>query len=316
MQTLQLWWRALRPFSFPASLGPSLTGICAAVAFHHAEETFTFSFFNAVLTVMGCIAIHATSNLLNDYFDWRSGLDTLENSGAVNPLVRKDMSPSEFLRLSAAVAACAIAIGAYFIVTVGMPVVWLVAVGAISAWAYTAPPLKLKWRALGEFQVMLSFGVLMTIGSYIVQAAMHATLQAQVSVLLLSLPQSMLIAAILHANNHRDRIGDRQAGAQTLSLMLGTSVRSVAAGRLLIASAYLLHGVIVLATLHEPYPIFPETLIAWVSFPLAWRAAMLLPGSDNSRQPQYAKVVPAHAQLQLVYSLLMIVGLVLAAGIR
>lgn len=309
----RLYWQALRPFSFPASVFPSLTGTLAAMVFHQREAGFSFSIVHAVMALIGSVAIHATSNVLNDYFDWRSGLDRPENSGRMNPLVQGIVSPTQIKLLAAVVGTVAVAIGAYFIAQCGMPIVWIVAVGAISAWAYTAPPLALKYRGIGELQVMISFGVLMTLGSYTVQAWQVMTHHAELAVVMLSLPQTLLIAAILHANNHRDRQGDSAAGVLTLSLHLGTSERSVFLGKVFVWSAFVVHGLIVLATHGEQYAIPAWTLLAWGSMPIARRALQLLPGSDNPTSPSFAAVVPAHARLQLLYGALMDVGLIIAA---
>ncbi len=313
MGRLKLWWRALRPFSFPASLFPSLTGSFAAAVFHRSEAGFAFSVGDAVIAVLGCVAIHATSNLLNDYFDWRSGLDQRDNSGRMNPLVQQSLSPSQILRLAFACGLVASAIGAYFIARSEGAIAWIVTVGALSAWAYTAPPFALKYRALGEVQVMLSFGILMALGSYMVQAEPYANVESETAVLLLSLPQSLLIAAILHANNHRDRRGDHLAGARTLSLLVGSRQRSVGMGRLLVWSAYAVHVVAVIATAGQPYGISAWSLLAFASMPLARRALELLDGSDDPLSPAFSAVVPMHARLQMAYGGLMVIGLAIAA---
>lgn len=313
MPTLQMYWRILRPFSFPASVFPSLVGSLAALTLHQGEEGFAFSPLHAGLSLLGCIAIHATSNLLNDYYDWRSGLDRMDNSGQSNPLVQGTLSLAQMRKLIVQIAAIAIAIGLYFLAVCGPAIGWIIAIGAVSAWAYTAPPFALKYRGLGEVQVMLSFGVLMTLGSYIVQAWQVMNLASELSVLLLALPQSLLIAAILHANNHRDRRGDRAAGAQTLSLLLGSPHRSIVFAHSLVWGAYLLHGMVVFATQGNHYPIPAWTLLAWVSMPWAWRALRSLKGSDEPTSPHFATVVVQHARLQLFYGSLMVLGLAIAA---
>lgn len=313
MLTLWLAWRALRSFSFPASVFPSLLGSAAAVAFHGRVQGFSFSFFDAALALIGCMAIHSVSNLLNDYFDWGSGLDRLDNSGRMNPLVSGQLRVQEFLRLLAVVSAGALVIAAYFLIHAGQALAWVIALGALSAWAYTAPPLSLKRRALGELQVMLSFGVLMTLGSYLVQARHYASLESEFSVLLLALPQSLLIAAILHANNHRDRRGDRSAAALTLSLAVGSVRRSIAVGKAFVWGAFILHGLIVLATVGERYAIPGWSLIAWGSFPWAQRALALLDGSDDPASEQFLRVVRMHVQLQAIYGGLMVAGVVVGA---
>jgi len=313
MVTLSQAWRTLRPFSFPASVFPSLLGTAAAVAFHRREQGFAFAPFDALLALVGCVAIHSVSNLLNDYFDWRSGLDRLDNSGRMNPLVVGHITRSEFLAILGVVSAVAIGIAVYFLTRNGEAIAWVIAIGALSAWAYTAPPFNLKRRALGELQVILSFGVLMTLGSYLVQSGRFSSHESELSVLLLSLPQSLLIAAILHANNHRDRRGDRRAGALTISHIVGSAERSIAVGKAFVLGAYVVHGIVVLATAHQRYAIPVWTLLSMLSIPIARQALSLLNGSDNPTSEQFRLVVPTHARLQAIYGGLMVAGLVIDA---
>ena len=111
--------------------------------------------------------------LVNDYFDYRSGVDRPDNFGAVNVLVRKLMTPRNVAIEAAAAFGVAALCGSTSSLQAGdahWPLVALVVFGALSAYFYTAPPFAFKNRGFGDVQVMLSFALLMVFGAFYVQA--------------------------------------------------------------------------------------------------------------------------------------------------
>jgi 1,4-dihydroxy-2-naphthoate octaprenyltransferase len=126
--------------------------------------------------------------------------------------------------------------------------------------AYTAPPLKLVYRGLGEIAVALGFGPAMLLGAYVVQTG-QLSWEAAVA----SVPVAILVALILYVNEIPDRSGDAAAGKRTLPVRLSadavTTIYLVAA---LGAFAVILAGVAV--GLLPPF-----TLLALGAAPLALR---------------------------------------------
>ena len=108
-----MWLLALRPFSFTASIVPAVYGGLIAVALRGRDgiPDFRFDGIGVFVTIVGCIAIHAGSNLVNDYFDYRSGVDKPENFGRVNVLVRELMRPQDVTIEAAAAFAVALLCG-------------------------------------------------------------------------------------------------------------------------------------------------------------------------------------------------------------
>jgi 1,4-dihydroxy-2-naphthoate octaprenyltransferase len=218
---IPIWLIALRPFSFTASIVPAVFGGLLALTLRGRDGSADVRF-DAVafaVTVLGCVAVHAASNLVNDFFDHRAGVDQPENFGAVNVLVRKAMTPAELSREAAIAFAVAVACGVYLTLHAGpakWPLVALITFGALSAYFYTAPPLALKNRGFGDVQVMLSFALAMVFGAYYVQSRTLSWLPV-----IDALPIGFLVVDILHINNLRDLATDRAAGISTLAIALG-----------------------------------------------------------------------------------------------
>lgn len=216
----QTWWIALRPFSFTASVIPAVMGgVIALWMRSRGLVEFDFSVVNFVLCIIGCVAIHSVTNLVNDYFDHKTGLDNKDNFGAMNILVQGALTPAQVRNAAIVAFALATAIGAYFIIDAGEKadvLIYLIIFGALSAYFYTAPPLSLKYRGLGDLQVILSFATLMVFGAYYVQTKSFSWLP-----IIYSIPIGLLVDDILHINNLRDIPADKKAQISTLAIWLG-----------------------------------------------------------------------------------------------
>ena len=145
-------------------------------------------------------------------------------------------------------------------------------VGIVVSLAYTAPPLKLVYRGLGEIAVAVGFGPLMLLGAYVVQTGGTVTTQA----LIASLPIALLVALILYVNEIPDRRGDARAGKRTLPVRF-SKVTVITGYRVAAAAAYVIIVAGVAAGL-LPVP----ALLALLTIPLAMQVSRgLEPNYDN-----------------------------------
>ncbi len=210
MHRLRVFWIALRPYSLPASLMPALIGAVGAWRVSGA-----FSPVYLVLTGVGVALIHACGNLVNDAFDHARGIDreVIPVSGAV---VRGLLTSSQALTLAAYCAIGGAGVGIYLTLVRGPLVAVLGLAGLFLAVSYTAPPLSLKYRGVGDLVILLAFGIGVAVGSWLVQAG-----RLTWTPVVWGLPQAMLIVGILHANNWRDVGRDRDLGARSLAQRLG-----------------------------------------------------------------------------------------------
>ncbi len=206
------WLIALRPQTFSASLCPVLFGTLMAVAL--TGMPLKIGLFCAALAAMVCL--HFASNMLNDVFDYRHGIDVRATpwSGAI---VRDYLSDKAVLRAALALLALGCAIGCWIAWQVGLPVLILGMVGVLLGVSYTAGPYPLKYHAMGDAAIFFAFGMLGCLGSWIVQTGSFSWIPV-----VWSLPMSLLITGILHANNWRDIGVDRRRNIKTMASLLGS----------------------------------------------------------------------------------------------
>jgi 1,4-dihydroxy-2-naphthoate octaprenyltransferase len=242
-----------------ATLVPVALGIAAAAFEHH------FNLGLAALTLVGAIAVHLGLNVANDVFDARSGADDYNVnptmfSGGSRVIQYGLVSLRQMIAISAICYAIAIVIGLYLASVAGWGLLWLGVAGVLISYFYTAPPLKLVHRGLGELSTALGFGPIMVLGAYYVQTG-HFALRP----LILSIPVAVLVMLILYANEIPDRVADARAGKRTLVVRLPRNAvitgYAIAAA---VAYSALVVGVVVRVL---PWP----TLVALLTIPLAYK---------------------------------------------
>jgi 1,4-dihydroxy-2-naphthoate octaprenyltransferase len=214
---LRLWlrwrFRALRSFSFPVSVLPVLVATAAVCPLPRWKWDVVAA------SALGVALLHAAGNLLNDYFDYLSGVDRKVAGDEGRPgrlLVRGELAPKDVLAEALGCLLLAVPTGAYLVWRCGGGILWFGAAAAVALYAYTGPPLRLKYRALGEPLIFLVFGPILVVG-----AAYAQTGQWERSALLLSIPIGFATTAVLVGNNIRDIEEDRRAGVKTLAQVLG-----------------------------------------------------------------------------------------------
>lgn len=200
---------ASRPWSFTASIVPILvtTAVCQ---FPLVDVLF------ARVMAIG-LFIQAGANLTNTYFDYLNGVDTKQHNHDPT-LVDKKMYPVTMFIFAIACYGAGIVLCLPAIVQQGVDksLAVIFSVGLALGFFYTASPVGLKYRALGDITIFLCFGpLLMQFTSLMLQGEMRTDLY------LYSVPVGLLTEAILHTNNARDIKADTIAGATTLASLIG-----------------------------------------------------------------------------------------------
>lgn len=248
------------------------------------------------LTLIGVIFAHASANLFNDYFDVRSGVDTLDVSTAQyrpHPLAEGSLRPRDVLIEALVFLVIAASSGIFLAATRGAEILWISLAAAFALLFYTAPPFKYKYKALGELAVFLMWGPLMVEGSYFVQAR-NFSLDA----LLISAPLGILVALVLLANNIRDTRDDARMGIKTVPIITGTD-KGIWIYILLVLTAYT--SVILMSVLG---PLTPWSLVVLISVPLfikLLRQIMHAPPPDADART---------AQLNTAFGVLLLISII------
>ncbi len=203
-------WEVLRPFSFTASLTP----VAAGGALAWVDGMFNLGLY--LLALLGGVLLHIGTNVVNEVYDVRQGIDTITSPRASHAVLKGRFSERGALQLAFVAFAAAVAVGIALIAFRGWPIVVLGLIGLAGGYFYTAPPFQYKFRALGLPLVFLLMGPLMTLGGYYAVSGEWSP-----AALVLSIPIGFLVTAILHGNEWRDIREDTRAGISTISAQVG-----------------------------------------------------------------------------------------------
>jgi 1,4-dihydroxy-2-naphthoate octaprenyltransferase len=292
-------YEIVRPFSFTASIVP----ICAGGALAAIDGAFNWLYFLAAL--VGGVAIHIGTNVINEIYDVRKGIDAITSPRASHAIVEGKVTERGAFTIAFLAYTLAMVAGLYLVTQRGWPVIALGIVGLIGGYTYTAPPFQYKYKALGLPLVFLQMGVLMVVGSQYVVAGFFDPRSV-----ILAIPVGLLVTAILHGNEWRDISEDARMGAATLSTRYGRRVAHFWYVGLIVAAYMVLAISVVLAIL----PAY--ALLAVLSLPLLVRALRASELGATGQQRAIAMIDLETAQLHATFGLLLVLGLVLAALVR
>ena len=299
---LKIWLLELRAPFFTAAILPVLLGTAAA---YWERVEIHLSYF--LLALVGAVALHGGTNVLNDYFDYRSGNDLLYREQKNPPfdggspfLIQGILRPEAVHRAGILLLGVGAAIGLLLAYQRGWPILILGLLGVFSSYFYVEPRLNLAGRGLGEFAVGLCFGPLSVCGAYFVQTRRFA-----VSPLVASLPLGLLIANVLFLNQFPDLEADRDVGKTHWVVRLGREK----AFRVFLFSSLSVYLLIAWGTAVGLLPSL--ALLALLTLPLSLRVLALVKRyySDSPRlRPAQALTILNHLLTGLLLCLAYLLG--------
>ena len=288
-------YEILRPFAFTASVIPVLAG--SALAW--VNELWNWPPFIAAL--LGGVFLHAGTNIINEVYDVRKGVDTITSPRASHAIVKGRMRERTALLIAGTFFVLAVLVGLYLVWLRGPAIIVLGLLGLVGGWGYTAPPLEYKNRALGVPIVFLLMGPLMVEGSYFAVSG-----EWSLTALVLSIPVGMLVAAILHGNEWRDIREDSRAGISTISARIGR--RWAHYGYVaLVLGAYMVLALSVIAGVLPAW-----TMLAILSLPFLAAVIRSAELGATGQARAIAMIDLQTARLHLAFGSLLVLGLVLS----
>ncbi|MFW5659089.1 MAG: prenyltransferase [Bacteroidota bacterium] len=229
MNGFQKFVMASRVYSLPASVFPTILGIVLFAFIHNQMPDWLLT----ALSVVGVISIHISCNLINDIYDYKTGIDTPseENQfegGGSKVLAKELVSMKTMIRWAWVTGLVAIALAVPIVLMSSPWILVPVAYGLLATVYYTAQPIAFKYMALGDVIVITSMGMLTTIGAYMVMY-FHLTPTADFAweVIFYAVPIGMLVGSLLHLNNIKDTIVDSKYGIKTLPILFGKTFSKV-----------------------------------------------------------------------------------------
>ncbi len=291
---LKIWFLETRPQFLLLTVVLVFLGTCLAWydgAFHPGY---------AVLAFVGLLLAHISANVLNDYFDYISGVDLATKrtpfSGGSGILPPGLLKPRHVFWFGLVSFLLAVPIGIYFMVVRGWFLLPLLLVGAVCIFLYTPVITRLGWP---EWAPGAGMGALPVLGAYFVQTTAY-TIPAVIA----CIPSGILVHNLLLLNEFPDTEADKTAGRKTLPIIMG-KMRAGIVYSFLTVIVYLW---IIGAVIAGQMPIF--CLIALLTLPLAVKAIR-----GAMKRQETSRLVPAMSSNVLVVlltQLLLGIGYILA----
>jgi 1,4-dihydroxy-2-naphthoate octaprenyltransferase len=218
-QKLKTWLHALRAPFLTASGIPVLLGAFAVLPKGGGVNPARL-----FLALGSVLCVHLGANLANDFFDEMTGCDRQNPepttfSGGSRVIQRGLIPARSIIVVSLVFFGLALVQGLWLNSMVpGNTVLAFGIVGLGIGLLYSALPVKLSYRGLGEVAIFFAFGPLVVVGSYVCQTGAIEAYPFWVSV-----PAGLLVLSILLVNEVLDHQWDSLAGKRTLVVMLGRS---------------------------------------------------------------------------------------------
>lgn len=295
--TIRTWFLETRPQFLVIS--PVLIFLGTAIALYQGH----FDPLYAGLALVGMVLVHMSVNTLNDYFDFRSGIDLEVSrtpfSGGSGILAAGLLAPASVRRFGVICFLLAVPIAVFFVVVRGWLLIPILIAGAICLALYTT---HLSRWGLGELAAGLGLGSLPVLGAYVVQTGTYSW-EALIGVV----PSGVLLYTGLLLFEFPDMEPDRKAGKRTFPVLIGKDRSALLYSVLIIV----LYAWIIAWSVAGFMPLL--ALLALLTVPLAVRA--MAGALNHGEEDRFFRGLKANLTVLLGVQVLLAVGYVIAAVI-
>ena len=263
---ISVWLRVIRVRFLLASVIAVMTGLAL-----NWSQNGSIEYFDALLTFAGVMALHASVDLLNDYWDFKRGIDTkttrTKMSGGTGVLPEGLLKPSSVYRAGVFFLILGALIGSYFVITYGILIAIILGFAILSIYFYST---KIVDSGLGEFFVAVK-GSMIVIGTFYIQSG-----EVNIESILAGIVIGTLSSLVLFIASFPDHDADKSKGRKTLVITVGKEK----ARKLFWIFPLFAYGVIVIGVMLNYLPVF--TLISLVSLPLIIKSGIGLQKNYDS----------------------------------
>ena len=263
---LSVWLRVIRVRFLLASVIAVSVGLSL-----NWWQNSSFEIFEAALTFAGVMALHASVDLLNDFWDFKRGIDTkttrTKMSGGTGVLPEGLLKPSSVYRSGIAFLIIGTVIGGYFVITDGIIIAIILGFAILSIYFYST---KIVDSGLGEFFVAVK-GSMIVIGTFFIQSG-EITFES----ILAGIVVGSLSSLVLFIASFPDHDADKSKGRKTLVIALGKH-KAAKCFWIFPLVSYL---AIIIGVSANLFPVF--SLISFLSIPLMIKSGLGLQKNYDS----------------------------------
>lgn len=291
---LSSWLRAIRIRFLLASVIAVSNGL--AITYW---KTGTIDPLYAALTYVGVVFLHASVDLLNDYWDHKRGIDSTTTrtkfSGGTGVLPENLLTPKAVYTAGLIFLVLGASIGAYFVAVRGITIAVILGFAVVAIYFYSTSIVN---AGLGELFVAIK-GAMIVLGTFYVQAPLLEPVAMYVGAIV-----GILSATVLFVNSFPDYDADRSKGRRTLVIVLGKKTAAALFPFFMIA-AYVMIAAGIFFGFTKVY-----SLISFASIPFAIKSIMLLK-KDHETVEKMVPTMSSAVTYSRVTGFLMALGLVL-----
>ena len=263
---ISVWLRVIRVRFLLASVIAVLVGLAL-----NWSQNETIAYFDAILTFAGVLALHASVDLLNDYWDFKRGIDTkttrTKMSGGTGVLPEGLLKPSTVYRAGVLFLVLGSLIGSYFVITYGILIAIILGFAILSIYFYST---KIVDSGLGEFFVGVK-GSMIVIGAFYIQSG-----EVNIESILAGMIVGTLSSLVLFIASFPDHDADKSKGRKTLVIVVGKEK----ATKLFWIFPLFAYSIILIGISLNLFPLL--SLICLLSLPLMIKSGLGLQKNYNS----------------------------------
>ena len=263
---LSVWLRVIRVRFLLASIIAVSVGLSL-----NWWQNSTLDFLDAVLTFAGVMALHASVDLLNDFWDFKRGIDTktkrTKMSGGTGVLPEGLLKPSSVYRAGVAFLIIGAVIGGYFVITDGITIAIILGFAILSIYFYST---KIVDSGLGEFFVAVK-GSMIVIGTLFIQSG-----EITIESILAGIVVGALSSLVLFIASFPDHDADKSKGRKTLVIVAGKEK----AVKLFWIFPLVSYCAIISGVLLQVFPLL--SMISFLSIPIMIKSGLGLKKHFNS----------------------------------
>jgi 1,4-dihydroxy-2-naphthoate octaprenyltransferase len=255
---ISVWLRVIRVRFLLASI----IAVSVGMALHWSQNG-SVDYLDLILTFAGVMALHASVDLLNDYWDFKRGIDTkttrTKMSGGTGVLPEGLLKPSSVYRAGIAFLIIGSLIGSYFVMTHGILIAIILGFAILSIYFYST---KIVDSGLGEFFVAVK-GSMIVIGTFFIQSG-----DVNIESILAGIVIGTLSSLVLFIASFPDHDADKSKGRKTLVIVVGKKK----AIKLFWIFPLISYVVILIGVSASLFPVL--SLITLLSFPLIIKSGL------------------------------------------